>query len=158
MAIGPAPQWETQQRDHPEFNGNIPFARRFYVDRRHSIGKTGKEFAMTLKMLSIAALALTLASGAAFAQTDPALPTDPGAEDKQMPQVDPTVTNALEDKTLMGPFFTDDTMTTMRSADEMKTAWAAMTDENRMTVKKNCESSDSIKYREFCGAVEGMAQ
>lgn len=104
---------------------------------------------MKLRMLPIAALAATLAS-AAFAQTDP------GAADKQNPQVDPTVTNSLGDTNLMKPFFTDDTMTTMRPMEEMKGAWAAMSEENRTTILRDCESNESIKYREFCGAIGNM--
>ncbi|MBA3448645.1 MAG: hypothetical protein H0T56_13785 [Pseudaminobacter sp.] len=112
---------------------------------------------MNLKMLSIAALALTLSSGA-FAQTNPPIdnPADPSAQDKQNPTVDPTVTNALDDPAMMTPFYTDDTMTTMRPVEEMRTAWTTMTPENQALMQQNCETTESIKYKEFCGALPGM--
>ena len=104
---------------------------------------------MTLKVLPIAVLAATLASGA-FAQTAPTQETGPA------PAVDPTTTSSLEDINLMQPFFTDDTMTTMRPMEEMKSAWAAMSEENRTTMLRDCEGNQSIKYREFCGAIGDM--
>jgi hypothetical protein len=105
---------------------------------------------MKLKVLPIAVLAATLASGA-FAQTAP-VQDDTGPA----PAVDPTVTSSLEDTTLMGPFFTDDTLTTLRPIEELRSAWAAMSEENRTTMLRDCEGNPSIKYREFCGAIESM--
>jgi hypothetical protein len=105
---------------------------------------------MKLKMLPIAALAAMLAGGA-FAQTAPVQD-----ETGPAPAVDPTTTSSLENTNLMSPFFTDDTMTTMRPMEEMKSAWAAMSEENRTTMIRDCEGNESIKYREFCGAISGM--
>jgi hypothetical protein len=106
---------------------------------------------MKLKMmLPIAALAATLAGGA-FAQTAPVQD-----ETGPAPAVDPTTTSSLEDTTLMGPFYTDETMTTLRPVEEMRSAWAAMSEENRTTMRRDCEGNPSIKYREFCGAIENM--
>ena len=111
---------------------------------------------MKLRMLPIAALAAMLAGGA-FAQTAPAQnETGPAPAEQPSPQVDPMVTNSLEDTNLMTPFFTDDTMTTMRPMEEMKSAWAAMSEENRTTMLRDCEGNQSIKYREFCGAIGDM--
>jgi hypothetical protein len=105
---------------------------------------------MKFKMLPIAALAAALASGA-FAQTAP-VQEDTGPA----PAVDPTTTSSLEDTTLMAPFFTDDTLTTLRPVEELRSAWAAMSEQNRTTMRRDCEENPSIKYREFCGAVENM--
>jgi hypothetical protein len=105
---------------------------------------------MTLKVLPIAVLAATLASGA-FAQTAPVQD-----ETGPAPAVDPTTTSSLEDTNLTQPFFTDDTMATMRPIEEMKSAWAAMSEENRTTMLRDCEGNQSIKYREFCGAIGDM--
>jgi hypothetical protein len=105
---------------------------------------------MKLKVLPIAVLAATLASGA-FAQTAPAQ-DDTGPA----PAVDPTITSSLENADLMGPFYTDETMTTLRPVEEMRAAWAAMSEENRTTMLRDCEGNPSIKYREFCGAIESM--
>ena len=104
---------------------------------------------MKLNVLPIAVVAAMLASGA-FAQTAPVQETDPA------PGVDPTATGSLEDANMMGPFFTDDTLTTLRPIEELKSAWAAMSEQNRTTLLRDCEGNPSIKYREFCGAIEGM--
>jgi hypothetical protein len=109
---------------------------------------------MKLNILPIAVLAATFASGA-FAQTAPDQ-TGPAPAGQSNSQVDPMVTNSLEDANMMKPFFTDDTMTTMRPMEEMKSAWAAMSDENRTTMLRDCEGNPSIKYREFCGAIGNM--
>jgi hypothetical protein len=129
-----------------------PFFGRSPADR--SSIRTGKESAMKLHMLPMAALAATLATGA-FAQTAPTQ-SETGPAPAEQPQVDPMVTNSLENTDLMQPFFTDDTMTTMRPMEEMRSAWTAMSDENRTTMLRDCEGNQSIKYREFCGAIQGM--
>ena len=109
---------------------------------------------MKLRMLPIAALAAMLAGGA-FAQTAPTK-DETGPAPAGQPQVDPMVTNSLENTDMMKPFFTDDTMSTMRPMEEMRSAWTAMSEENRTTMLRDCEGNQSIKYREFCGAIEGM--
>ena len=105
---------------------------------------------MKLKLASAAALALMLVGGAAYAQSsttaDPAAP-DTTQADKLQP---------LEDPAMMGPFFTDDTMTTMRSDEEMKTAWAAMSADNQKMMKDQCATTDSVKFKEFCGKISAM--
>ena len=105
---------------------------------------------MKLKFASAAALALMLAGGAAFAQSsttaDPAAP-DTTQADKLQP---------LEDPTVMQPFFTDDSMTTMRTDEEMKTAWTAMSVENQEAMKTQCATTDSVKFKEFCGKIGAM--
>ena len=109
---------------------------------------------MTMKLLSIAAFSLMLAGGVAMAQTDTATPNAAGQSDSTS-AVDPGP-KYLTDPAKMGVFFTDDTMTTMRSADEMKAAWMAMSDEDRTAMKTECETTDSIKYKDFCGAIGTM--
>ena len=97
--------------------------------------------------ISATALAVMLASSA-FAQTQPAAPAgDPAAADKLM---------SIEDPVAMKPFFSDDAMTTMRSDDEMKAAWSAMSKENQAAVKKQCKASTSEKMKDFCGKVNMM--
>jgi len=103
----------------------------------------GKENTMR-KILTLTAASLLLASNLAFAQETP---TDPAATDKQ---------DSISDNKLMQPFFTDDTMSTMRTSDEIKAAWAAMTEPDRASVKEQCKQPDSIKLKEFCGTVENM--
>ena len=112
---------------------------------------------MTLKLLSIAAVSLMLAGGAAIAQTDSNSSTDANAsgQTNQTSAADPGP-KYLTNPEMMGPFFTDDTMVTMRSADEMKTAWAAMSVEDQTAMRAECEANDSDKYRDFCGAINDM--
>ncbi|MBZ9673643.1 hypothetical protein [Mesorhizobium sp. ES1-3] len=78
---------------------------------------------MKLKMLSIAVLATTLAGGA-FAQT----------------ASDPTVTSSFEDTTLMRPFFSDDTMRTLRSDAEIRSAFNAMSPSAQKRLIKDCDN------------------
>jgi hypothetical protein len=112
---------------------------------------------MTLKLLSIAAFSLMLAGGAAIAQTNTDTSADPNAagQTNSTSAADPGP-KYLGDPAKMAVFFTDDTMTTMRSADEMKTAWMAMSEEDRTKMQAECETTDSIKYKEFCGAIGNM--
>jgi hypothetical protein len=102
---------------------------------------------MNIKLLSAAALVAALMSGSALAQQDPNTTGDPNATDKQP---------MLQDMTVMGAFFTDDTMTTMRSTDEFKAAWMAMTPENQAGIKDECAKNESIKLQEFCNTVGSM--
>lgn len=102
---------------------------------------------MKLKLASAAALALMLAGGAAYAQTATTTAPDTTQADKLQP---------LDDPAMMKPFFTDDSMSTMRSDEEMKTAWTAMSAEHQKAMKDQCATTDSIKYKEFCGKVSAM--
>lgn len=105
---------------------------------------------MKLKLASAALLALMLTGGAAFAQAsttaDPAAP-DTTQADKLQP---------LEDPAMMKPFFTDDTMATMRTDEEMKSAWMAMSAEHQKAMKDQCATTDSVKFKEFCGKIGTM--
>lgn len=101
---------------------------------------------MQLKFTSVA-MALMLVSGAAYAQSATTAQPDTTQSDKQQ---------SLEDPAMVGPFFTDDTMTTLRSDDEMKAAWAAMSAENQKMVKEQCQTTDSVKFKEFCGKISAM--
>ncbi|RUM96638.1 hypothetical protein EET67_16770 [Pseudaminobacter arsenicus] len=102
---------------------------------------------MKLKLASAAAIALMLAGGAALAQSATTAAPDTTQSDKL---------HTLEDPAMTGPFFTDDTMTTMRSDEEMKTAWAAMSAENQKMLKEQCATTESVKFKEFCGKISAM--
>jgi hypothetical protein len=111
--------------------------------------KLEKEIMMKTKLAS-AVIALMLIGGAAFAQSSTtAEPTAP--DTTQADKLQP-----LEDPTVMKPFFTDDTMATMRSDEEMKTAWAAMSADNQKMMKEQCATTDSVKFKEFCGKINSM--
>lgn len=100
------------------------------------------------KILAATSIAFMLASGVAFAQTDPAKPaTDPGAADKQ---------NSLEDPTVMAPFYTDNTMGALRPDAELAAAWKAMSADQQAAMKEQCKTTESVKAKEFCGKIETM--
>ena len=90
---------------------------------------------MKLRILSSAALALSLMGSAAIAQDSPRI---------------------LEDQAMMKSFYADDTMTTMRTAEEMKAAFSAMTPDNQAMMKKECMDNQSPKFQDFCGSVKEM--
>jgi hypothetical protein len=106
---------------------------------------------MRIRTLSIAAFMFAVANaGNVYAQTpttsDPAT-GDPAAADKL---------KSLEDPTMMKPFFSDDAMSTMRSDEEMKAAWAAMSADQQKMVKDDCEKAANTKHEEFCGKIKSM--
>ncbi|MBN9547758.1 MAG: hypothetical protein J0H31_02455 [Alphaproteobacteria bacterium] len=87
---------------------------------------------MNTKMLCMSAIAFSLATGAAMAGGS-------------------TGTSALDDPQKMSPFFTDAGMKTMRSGDEFKKAWLAMTEEDRTSIKKDCSDEAIAKQHDnFC--------
>lgn len=86
---------------------------------------------MNIRTFSLAALILAFASGSGvYAQTsttsDPAT-GDPAAGDKL---------KSLDDPMIMKPFVSDEAMSTMRSDDEMKAAWAAMSSKHQKMMRK----------------------
>ena len=87
---------------------------------------------MKTNMLCISAIAFSIMAGAAMAGGS-------------------TGTSALDDPAKMSPFFTDAGMKTMRSGDEFKKAWMAMTDEDRASIKKDCSDETIAKAHDnFC--------
>ncbi|MGX9146314.1 hypothetical protein [Mesorhizobium sp. 128a] len=84
---------------------------------------------MNLKKLVFAAMALAMVSGSAVAGS----------------------TSALDDPAKMSPFFTDAGMKTMKSEAEAKAAWAAMSQEDRDAIMKDCADATIAKAHEnFC--------
>ena len=90
---------------------------------------------MKLHILSAAVLALSLVGGAAIAQDSPRFDNDPMA---------------------VRPFFTDEAMTSLRSAEEMAAAFAAMTPENQTMMKAECAKNASPRYESMCAAIMKM--
>ncbi|RWB77142.1 MAG: hypothetical protein EOQ50_09510 [Mesorhizobium sp.] len=87
---------------------------------------------MNTKILCMSALAFSLAAGAAMAGSTKG-------------------TSALDDPQKMSPFFTDAGMKTMRSGDEFKKAWLAMSEEDRTSIKKDCSDEAIAKQHDnFC--------
>lgn len=80
----------------------------------------------------MSALALSLMTGAALAGSG-------------------TGTSALDDPAKMSPFFTDAGMKTMKSGDEFKKAWMALTEDDRTSMKKDCGDEAVAKAHDnFC--------
>ena len=84
---------------------------------------------MNLKKVVFATMTLAMVSGSAVAGS----------------------TSALDDPAKMSPFFTDAGMKTMKSEAEVKAAWAAMSQEDRDAVMKDCADATIAKAHEnFC--------
>ncbi|TGT70972.1 hypothetical protein EN802_21990 [bacterium M00.F.Ca.ET.159.01.1.1] len=87
---------------------------------------------MNTKILCMSVIAFSLAMGAGMAS---------GAKG----------TSALDDPQKMAPFFTDAGMKTMKSGDEFKKAWLAMTEEDRASIKKDCgDKAIAKQHDDFC--------
>jgi hypothetical protein len=87
---------------------------------------------MNIKMLTIGSIALAMMTGAALAGGT-------------------TGTSALDDPAKMSPFFTDAGMKTMKSDADFKTAWMAMTEEDRAGMMKECGDEAIAKQHDnFC--------
>ena len=68
-------------------------------------------------------------------------------------------TSALDDPAKMSPFFTDSGMKTMKSEAEAKAAWAAMSQEDKDAIMKDCADADIAKAHEnFCKAAMMMGK
>lgn len=87
---------------------------------------------MKIHIICLTALSLSLSASSAFAGST-------------------TGTSALDDPAKMSPFFTDAGMKTMRSGDEFKKAWMAMSEEDRTSIKKDCGDDAIAKQHDnFC--------
>ncbi|QPC92093.1 hypothetical protein [Mesorhizobium sp. INR15] len=93
---------------------------------------------MNIKMLSMGAMALAMMTGAALAGGS-------------------TGTSALDDPAKMTPFFTDAGMKTMKSDDEFKAAWMALTEEDRASMTKDCGDNVIGKSHDnFCAKTKQL--
>lgn len=103
-----------------------------------------------MKRLMIAAALGMILSGAAFAQDNQpgAEPStnEPGTNDQQ---------NSMDDKVMSG-FYTDSTMSKMRSPDEVKAAWMAMSKEDQAAMKERCKGDVAANMQELCMSVNQM--
>ncbi len=62
---------------------------------------------------------------------------------------------ALDSPKMMEPFFTDSSMKTMKSDDDMKAAWAGMSKDDQAMMMKECQDAAMSKpYAPFCGKIE----
>ena len=93
---------------------------------------------MNLKMLSIATVALTI-SGGAFAQ-------DSGSTGAR-----------LDNKEMMGSFYTDSEMQSVKTGDEFSAAYNALSSEDKEAIANECNLENSPRAT-FCNQVKGMAK
>ena len=104
---------------------------------------------MKTKIIGTTVVALLMVTGAAFSQQSPVQPGNVDSSD------DNQVTNAVgnyasddekamyKDNTWMRGFFTDDSMSTMKSDAELKAAFAAMGAEDKAGMKAACDRVDN---------------
>lgn len=81
--------------------------------------------------LLISAFAITMMCGATFAANT-------------------TGSSALDSKDKMTPFYTDADMNTIKSDEDFKAAWMAMTQEDRDQFSKECDSDTEKLHNDFC--------
>ena len=98
---------------------------------------------MNFKKIALAAAAVTMLSGAAMAQ-DKSLATGSTATDGM-----PRPGSLLENKEKMAPFYTDETMSTLRSTDEIKSAFQAMSPDDQKMLREECQNVTSPRDT-FC--------
>ena len=97
---------------------------------------------MNIKNICFGALALSMIGGTALAA---------GGDN----------TSALDDSAKMAPFYTDNTMKTMRGMDEFKAAWMGMTKDDQTAMTKACEdeaknATAANTHPEFCSNVKQL--
>ncbi|RWA76061.1 hypothetical protein EN836_07280 [Mesorhizobium sp. M1C.F.Ca.ET.193.01.1.1] len=93
---------------------------------------------MTVKMLSMGAIALAMMGGVAMAGSAAG-------------------TSALDDPAKMSPFFTDAGMKTLKSEADFKTAWMAMKPDERTAVLKDCgDATINKSHADFCAMAKKM--
>ncbi|MBN9220630.1 MAG: hypothetical protein J0I79_22005 [Mesorhizobium sp.] len=64
---------------------------------------------------------------------------------------------ALDEPAMMAPFYTDSSLTTMKSDAEMKTIWASMPKANQDNMMKECQDAAMSKpYAVFCEKVKAL--
>ncbi|MEX4010227.1 hypothetical protein [Neoaquamicrobium sediminum] len=85
-----------------------------------------------MKRILLATALCAAFAGSAFAQTATDAATDSQGNSPIM-----------MDRELVGGFYTDDTMTEMRSVDEMRSAYGALTEEQRETLRTQCEEEEN---------------
>lgn len=91
---------------------------------------------MKTKLFALA-LAASMSAGVAFAQT-PAPTQDGGSE--ATPEAAQRGTPELPGEEVISNFYTDNTMKTMRSPEEIQTYWGGLTPEEQEAVRSGCSN------------------
>ncbi|OHV89573.1 hypothetical protein [Mesorhizobium sp. ORS 3428] len=64
----------------------------------------------------------------------------------------------LDEPKMMAPFYTDKTMTTMKSDAQIKKVWARMSKKNKTAMMKECQDPAMSKpHAEFCDKIKALA-
>lgn len=104
---------------------------------------------MNFKSIALVAATVSMLSGAAIAQD---------ATDTDTKTNSTTGSTALdqEQREMRAPFYTDDSMTTLRSGDEFTSAWNAMSATDQERIRQECANSTSPED-EFCRSIENIS-
>ncbi|MCO5162394.1 MAG: hypothetical protein M9939_14775 [Mesorhizobium sp.] len=111
---------------------------------------------MTLRKLASASAALLFVTGAALAQTGTANNSKGGSGTNLPPFASENEQMMYEqNKDALAAFFTDDTMTTLRSEDEIKQSWASMDQGQQAGLRAACQQAmdDSGSYGESTNTI-----
>lgn len=120
---------------------------------------------MKMKILSAAAFAVLMATGGAMAQTSSGTMSsgDTMKQDQNAQAQAPSYASDDEkmmyqdNKEMMAPFFTDDSMTTLKSDAEVKSAFDAMGAEDQSQMKSACERA-MAKRGSYGSVTSGLCQ
>lgn len=111
---------------------------------------------MSIKLLTAAALALSLAAGTAVAQTATGSSNDAATTGTGQASTNPSAEGPEwtsdqermmyeENATMMSGFFTDETMTTLKPEAELKANFEAMGADDQAAMKSACERAKSSR-------------
>jgi hypothetical protein len=112
-----------------------------------------------MKLFTTAALALLLTSSLALAQTDGGNDGNTGADGSG--GASDGSGNADGGGNYLtgdgpGQFYTDDSMSTMKSEADVKSAWEAMSAEDRENAKKSCAGNNDNRWSTLCNSIGAM--
>jgi hypothetical protein len=112
----------------------------------------------TMKIFVAAAIAVLLSSGVTFAQDGS---SNSGTNNATTGSGATTGSNNDSGGNyLTGPnlqrFYTDDSMTTLRSDADVKSAWEAMSEQDRENAKQSCAGNKDNRWSAFCNSIGSM--
>jgi hypothetical protein len=112
-----------------------------------------------MKLLSTAALALLLASGVAFAQTDGGNDGNAGADGSGA--ASDGGGNAEGGGNYLtgdgpGQFYTDKSMGTLKSEAEVKSMYQGMSQADRDNLKQSCQGNKDTRWSTLCNSIGAM--
>jgi hypothetical protein len=115
-----------------------------------------------MKIFTTAALALLLTSGMAFAQDNSGSGNSGSGNDSAgsggISNSSGNADGGANYLTGNGPsvFYTDESMTTLRPAAEMRSAWGAMSEQDRANAKQACSGNKDTRWSTFCNSIGSM--